>query len=567
MYSMVPEEEPGGGGYAVMIETLGSLWEDFQHLKNIWTASNVGLPLVRFMGGTLIFFQDEYTDYIVEVTTCPPMKDFKYTHADIAPNRALSKRNVIRVPSLRTRRKRKPYKRKHINPPAQLENKWYFQKDVCDIPFVMIKATAVDFKHSYGDPRWQSNNLTLICINTAFIHRHDFKGFAAGIGWFPKADTYLYITKSNQQPSATSQNTEQFIYLGNTKDNKGGKFKNYQQLKSSSITDWGNPFYHDNLEDHITIWAASTPPSGLPNTIDNNTFRKVDEPLFIRVRYNPEKDTGKNNQIYLLSNTVNTGWDPPQNENLVMSGFPLYDMIWGYLDWEEKIHEAQQILQNYMVAIRTDFFSEKLFAYVPVDIEFIEGFSAYKGPDSKIKVTDYDQHWWHPRTKNQLVTLNKLGLSGPGCARPPSDNYLQAQMKYIFRFKWGGCPKTLENPYDPCQQPTWTIPSNLNEGLQIENPSTNPETQIQKFDWRRDYVKESAISRIKEYTDTDELLQIFTDSKHNVRPYKKKATSSETDSETEETEASLQTQIKHLRKQQRLLKQRILQQLNLQNTE
>ena len=89
-------------------------------------------------------------------------------------------------------------------------------------------------------------------------------------------------------------------------------------------------------------------------------------------------------------------------------------------------------------------------------------------------------------------------------------------MKYFFHFKWGGCPKTLEKPYDPCSQPDWTIPRNLYEGLQIENPGTSPETILQSFDWNRDYIKTKAIERIKKHTKTDDSLQIVSESKRSV---------------------------------------------------
>lgn len=561
MYSYVPEEEPGGGCYAVLTHSLGSLWEDFEHLRNIWTVSNAGLPLTRYLGCNLYFYQSEYTDYAVEIFSCLPMKDYKYTHADIAPNRMLLKKNTIKVPSRNTKKRRKPYKKIKVKPPSQFENKWYFQKDICDIPLVMILATAVDFTYPYGKSNWTSNNISLTCLNPNLFQRNDFQGFSATTGYFPRPNTYLYICR-DAQPTATSQ----WGYLGNTKENQGAKLMSIKDLKTSKVQDWGNIFFHDYLNGEDTIYTSTVPPSQLTETNPQQQFQKLTQPLLITVRYNPEKDKGESNQIYLIANSVSTSWDPPQNPNLIFSGFPLYDLIWGYLDWQEKVHEVQKILENYIVVIRTDTFSEQLTSYIPLDQTFIEGFSAYKDEESKIKITDYDKIHWHPRTKNQLKTLNSLGLTGPACPRPHYDNYLQAQMKYIFRFKWGGCPKTLEKPYDPCSQPTWNIPRNINEGIQIQNPSTAPETEIQQFDWRRDYIKQKTIERIKKYTPIDEPLQFSTESRHNVLPenYQTQETSSETESEEEkESQIPLQEQIQQLRKRQRLLKHRILKRLKM----
>nr|UGV42499.1 MAG: ORF1 [TTV-like mini virus] len=568
MYSITPEEEPGGGGYAILVESLGSLWEDFEHLRNIWTTSNAGLPLVKYLGCTLYFYQTEDTDYCVEISRCLPMKDYKYTHADTAPNRMMLKRNTIKIPSRITKRKRKPYKKVRVKPPTQMTNQWYFQKDICDIPLVMVNATAVDLTRPFGSNDWQSNNVTIKCLNPQFWQRNDFQGISATVGYFPKPNTYMYTTGRHETAQTKKITDVQWIYLGNTKDHTMGVLKNASQLKTSSLTDWGNPFMDTYLNpDEASIYLADQPPSGLKTETTNpTTLTLLSDPLIIHCRYNPERDKGENNQIYIVPNTQWTSWDPPTSSNLVLSGFPIYDIMWGYVDWQEKIHEAQKILDNYIFVMTSDVITPKLTAYIPLDDTFITGYSAYKTPDSHTKITNYDKQHWQPRVKNQLDIMNTIALTGQSCPRAYSDKYLQAQMGYIFYFKWGGCPKTLEKPYDPCSQPTWNIPRNLSQTIQIENPGQNPETQLQNFDWRRDYVKESAIERIKKHTGTDEPLQLFTESRHNVPPQfqlqETSSSSSETETE-EETEAPLQTQILNLRKQQHKLKRRILKRLKV----
>lgn len=568
MYSITPEEEPGGGGYAVLIESLGSLWEDFEHLRNIWTHSNAGLPLVRYYGCTLYFYQSEHTDYVVEIKHCLPMKDYQYTHADTSPNRMLLKRYTIKVPSRQTRKKRKPYKKVRVPPPSQMTNKWYFQKDICNIPLVMVLASACSFTKPFGSDNWQSNNLTLICLDTTFWQRNNFNNVSATVGYFPKPNFYLY-TDGHHYNLSEKKPTRNLIYLGNTDDNRPGVAKSYSELKNSKKDDWGNPFYHNYLNpEEVTIWSSQYPPSQLPNTaVQDDTFQQVTTPYFIKCRYNPEKDKGTNNLLYMVSNIQDTTWTPPENPHINMSGLPLYDIIFGYIDWNEKIHEVQQILNTQIIVFRSDCITPKLPQYVVIDREFIDGFSAYKTSESTTQVTDYDKQHWHPRSKNQLRTLNKMALCGQHSPHYNYETYLQAQMGYNFKFKWGGCPKTLEKPYDPCSQPDWIIPSNITQGLQIQNPETNPATELYKFDWRRDFIKKTAIQRIKNNEPLDELLQLFTESRHNADPlaYPPQTSSSETETEEEkEEQTSLQTQIQQLRKQQRKLKHRILFQLTQQ---
>nr|UPW35055.1 ORF1 [Torque teno mini virus 10] len=567
MYSTTPDGEPGGGGYAILTESLGSLWEDFEHLRNIWTVSNAGLPLVKYYGCTLYFHQSETTDYIVEIFRCLPMKDYKYTHADTAPNRMMLKKHTIKVPSRQTRKKRRPFKRVRVPPPSQFQTKWYFQKDICNIPLVMVLATSCDFKYPFGKTDWLSNNITLTCLNPQLFQNTDFQGFSATSGYFPKPNVYMYATHSTSTSPPTKDTP--LVYLGNTKDNQPGTPKKGEELKKSTVADWGNPFYHDNmdLQSH-TIWLTTQPPHNL-DTVNwgNNHFVELSEPLTIDVRYNPERDTGQNTQIYLKENTRNVGWEPPQNPNLIFSGFPLFDITWGYLDWIEKVHEITNINDNYIFVIKCDYMLPKLTAYIPLDRSFLDGFGPYRDESSRPPVKPYDHIRWYPRVKNQLQIYNTIACTGPGCARSSYDHYLQAKMSYIFHFKWGGCPKTLEKPYDPCSQPNWIIPSNLNETVPFENPGKAPETQLQSFDWRRDWVKQTAIERIKKYTEPDEPLQLPTGTSRDVPAYfqKQTETSSESSSETEEEEETpLQKQIHKLRKRQRLLKRHILKRLKLQ---
>lgn len=567
MYSTVPEYEPGGGGYAVLIESLGSLWEDFEHLRNIWTSSNTGLPLVRYEGVTLYFYQSRNTDYVVEINRCLPMKDFKYTHADTCPNRMLLKKHTIKIPSLETRKRRKPYKRVKVKPPPQFENKWYFQKDICNIPLIMVTATACDLTQPYGAANWESNNITIKCLNPQLVQRNNFLEFPATSGWFPKPNTYFYTSDTTSALGPTIN--DKLCYLGNTKDYTQGQLMTPNELKNSKITDWGNPFHHHNLDlESTTWWTTTQPPSGL-NYVhwENNHFVKLTDPIIINCRYNPEKDKGVNDMIYLKEITAPTGWDPPANPNLIFEGFPLFDITWGYIDWQDKLHDVQNILDKHIIVLKSDVITPKLTHYIPLNETFIEGYSAYRGEEhaQNNRVTDYDHFHWHPRTKNQVEILNQIAMTGPGCPRSVYKTYLQAQMQYVFHFRWGGCPRTLEKPYDPCSQPDWIIPRNFYESLQKQNPGENPETFLQKFDWRRDYIKQSAIQRIKEHTETDDPLQFSTGSKRDVPAmyYKPEtSSSSETETETEEEQTTpLQTQIQHLRKQQQRLKRRILKRL------
>nr|UGV42541.1 MAG: ORF1 [TTV-like mini virus] len=551
IYSYVPPEEPGGGGWTLMIETLGSLWEDWEHLKNVWTSSNAALPLVRYVGTTVIFWQSPYTDYIVQVDNCWPLIDTKYKHADSAPNRMLLKRNVIKVPSLETKRKRKPFKKVFIPPPAQMLNKWYFQKHICNIPLFMLTAVSCDFRYPFCGSACKSNNLTLRCLNIQFFQLQNFDQYVDTVGYIPKSGTYMY---SHSGYPDDKPKKETLIYLGNTKQNTPGrKATSGKDYKCPEF--WGNPFWHQYLDGSLPVYTSQHSPQSLTESEIPNLTKMADV-YFETFRYNPERDKGTGNRIYLVENFRNTGWNPPTNVNLILEDYPLYDICWGYTDWIDKLHDIQDIQQHYIFVIQTDCFNEKRQAYVPIDQFFLTGHGPYEAP-----ITPYDQNHWHPKLRFQNKSVNDICLTGPGCTRPPFGNYIQAKMTYKVHVKWGGCPKTLEQPYDPCSQPDWTVPSNLTERLQIQNPETDPQTELQEWDWRRDFITDTALKRIKEYSPPSKTVQLFTGSNRDPPILHEAQQTSDEDSETQEDETPIPAQIRKLKQQQRLLKHRILQRL------
>jgi len=533
-----------------MIESLSSLWEDWQHLKNYWTTSNAGLPLVRYNGVTFYFFQSPYTDYIVNVIRCFPMTDTELMHADSAPSRMLLKRKAIRVPSLETRKKRKPYKKVRVRPPAQMQNKWYFQRDICNIPLVMLQATAVDFRYSFAPSSAQSNNVTLTCLNIALFQNSNFDEPSVTQGYFPKPGTYLYSTKNRIITDVKNLQFEEIIYLGNTKDRTLGKDS------SDTFANWGNPFMPEYIHGERPVFTNQVKLTNLNYKTNQHNNQNLEEPYFFTVRYNPENDTGEHNTIFIQNNFQQTSWHRPQNPDLILEGFPLYDMIWGYLDWQRKLQKTQDISNKYIAVIQTDQFDDKKNYYVVIDPKFLDGHNPYETP-----LTNYNKSHWNICTRIQEKPLNDICLSGPGAPRPAFGNYMQAKLHYRFHFKWGGCPKTLEKPYDPCSQPAWNIPRNLDATIQIQNPNTPPETELQKWDWRRDYITSKAIQRIKQYETPDETLPISTGTNKDP-PLLQQTKTPEISSEEEEEETpSLQNQINQLKRQQHLLKQRILHRL------
>uniref|UniRef100_A0AAU7STV5 Capsid protein n=1 Tax=Betatorquevirus 004D TaxID=3163406 RepID=A0AAU7STV5_9VIRU len=577
-YSYVPELYPGGGGWSLLVHSLGSLYEDYQHLHNVWTTSNAGMPLVRFLGVEFKFYQDLYTDYCVIYDNCWPLVDTPYTHANSCPSQMLQRKNKIIVPSKMTQNRKKPYKRCFVKPPTQMLNRWYFQRDICDTPLNMLTATAISLSKPFCDPKARSNNITVYCLNPHRFRNPNFQNPPITTGYSPfTADNLADHPKMYLYASHTLINKKKelqtLVPLCNTKDNKAGAMLSHLLKPSkdnNKFENWGNPFYRLNFwgEDNLIYQSKYGPTSTEVNdwvktysTSDENISSEVTLMVGYNLyacRYNPERDTGEGNMCYLLNNSSAASLEPPSNKNLIFEGFPLYILLWGWTDFIKKLKQTVDIDKNYFLVVKSPFFEEKLPYYIFIDDDFRDGFEPYT-PHDKDNAQQYispnNNSHWYPKYLFQTQSVEKICRSGPACTRPNNDNYLQAFYKYKFYFKWGGCPKQLAKAYDPCLQSKWPTPDNITPGLEISNPNEPPQTHIYDWDWEEDYVKEKALQRIRVYTESPKQILFLTDSKQNPKPLQIKEKKEESENE-EETQLLLQLHnIRHQRKQLELLLQ------------
>nr|UJI58611.1 ORF1 [Anelloviridae sp.] len=576
--STVSPNVPGGGGWSLQVFSLENLYDDFLKLKNVWTKSNAGLPLVRFLGSKFKFYQSNSTDYIVNYDRCWPMKDTPIKHADSSPAGMFLKKNKITVPSRKTQLRKKPYKVKYIKPPAQMLNKWYFQQDLCKIPLLMLTTTSVSLRYPYCYANSKSNNISIHCLNTLLFQKPNFQNFPTTSGYSPKTgeyadhhdpplfDAYLYAYHNpNPHPSQQSItvtkdniNSLGLKFLGNTKTFDPGI--NISQNWVNEPKSWGNPFFNTHLDidtteilfsDMKAIDASNLAKGSLTKTF----YLTKTDPLYYEYRYNPDTDTGSNNKVWLVSNSSTHKWDPPDNKNLIFEGFPLYILLWGWPDWIKKAKQVVDPDENYILVIQTDqFHGKKLPYYVMLDYTFIEGTNPYEEgtPEHIPAPSEYNINHWYPKLEFQLQSIEKICQSGPGCSRPMNKEYLQAYCKYEFYFKWGGCPKELQKAYDPCLQPKWTTPDNIPGRLTIQNPNTDPKTEIYFWDWDSDYITEECISRVKQYTEINRATLSISD--NSAQP-KTKKTSPQDQSPTKEEKKKLQQQLNLLQQQRQQLQQ------------
>ncbi len=565
MNSYTPEYWDGGGGWSQIKFSLDSLWEQRQLVRNTWTKSNIAMPLCRYYGCIMKFYKQYDISYIVHYENCLPMVDTEQKHTNAQPSAMLMYKQKIIVPSKKLSKNKKPYIKKFIKPPPQLENKWYFQRDFCKVGLVMLTTTAIDLDRFYLNPQSRSNSITLYCLNTTIFTNRNFQQTDLGTEvWSPKPNYYMYGLQNGHQNIATTSR-KYLTYLGQTQRLTPGipimdtTWNTYSQ-QNQRLENFGNPLHYNYLSGHSRIVVTTTKPSEFLSDSNRNTnigtaATEMQQPIIVTCRYTPNKDNGIGNEIYLLKNTrKETGWDAPTDTQLQINGYPLWLGLWGWPDWQKKIHIAQQQELNYILVFKTDKIDQKLPAYVPLDYNFTIGHSPYE-PD--VPALPEDVAHWYPRMKYQNESINNICTTGPGVIKTKTTS-IEAHVYYKFLFKWGGCPKDLENMQDPCQQPVYPIPNNQPERLEIQDPKTPPEYELYSFDFKRDIITGPASKRLKK--DFSSETSPFADSAMSATPVKAQET--QESSTEEETETPILEQLQQQRKLQHKLKRRIKQLIN-----
>nr|UGV37310.1 MAG: ORF1 [TTV-like mini virus] len=561
--SYVPPHEPGGGGWSIQQLTLGNLFTQNQYIMNYWTQSNKGYPLCRLTGIKITLFRQPHTDYIFHYNLEDPFTINKYTYPSYHPFKMLNYNKRIFVPSYDTApHKKRPYKKRKLKLPKKLTNQWYFQQQFSNIPLIRFFSTAVDVMPLFIPPHAKNNNITLKCLNTRFFQHPAFQYHGRSTtGFSPKSGggEYIYGMPGYEIGQETPQ-IQSTIFLGNSMHNVDGQALQFTSTYQAYTEDkWGNPFYFEYLNmDTLTYVTSNTIEkqyTNKTNKVDKNHIKT--EPYIIDVRYNPNKDKGTGNIAYFL-NTYDINqrnWDPPKDPDLIIQGFPLWLMLWGFEEYIRKLGKISKLDENGILVIRSLAFSDTLPAYVILNETFINGQGPYGVPHAEISA--YHNSHWYPRFQFQKEALEEILITGPAVCHPPKDNSIQAHIKYDFFFKWGGNPARMETLADPNSQPIEPTPNIQLTTNEIICPTSNPADLLYTWDIRRDLLTTTAAERIKQIPINEQYVLTDGTSTSTDIPIKTQKTQEET--ATEKEKETLLRQLNLIQQYNQQLQQRFRQ--------
>nr|UGV36439.1 MAG: ORF1 [TTV-like mini virus] len=508
--SFAPEHQPSGGGWSLQQLTLSNLYFQNCMLMNWWTRSNQGLNLVRILGSKVTLFRQQNIDYIFCYLPEEPPTITKYFYPSLHPIKLLTSKNKIIIPSFKTQpHKRKPYKTIKIRPPREMIDKWYFQQHVSDYPILKFAVTSCDLSSMFLAHNTPNNNITLHCLNTNFFKSPNFQY----TNEYKYANNVTLWGLENGQHILKDNYIKDCIYLGYPHINDPGDPINNNTMTTYGKNHWGNPFYwkylHGLQTTFITNQSLNYMITHKEQKLSTITTTIKTEPLIIKLRYNPDKDKGTGNRLYWVPNSVatKTNWDPPSDPSLIIEGFPMWIMLWGWADYTARTGAATDLNNNWILVFNCSYLNEKLPYIVILNETFINGQGPYDVTTEEISVRDSNH--WYPKFEFQKEALNDIINTGPGVCKLESQKSAAAHMKYMVSLKWGGNPAEMEKVYDPQTQPIYPNPSDQLLRHEIDDPKRSITQMLYTWDTRRDFITQSAQKRITTNTDDDDFM--FTD--------------------------------------------------------
>nr|UHK05098.1 MAG: ORF1 [Torque teno midi virus] len=459
---------PYGGGFGVENYTLKYLYEEYRFKNNIWTHTNIGKDLCRYLFCKFTFYRHDFTDFIVAYDRQPPHTISKYTFPSCHPQQMLLEKNKKIILSHLSKTNGKYKVTMKVRPPKQMITKWFFTKPFSEFSLVLLKATSCNFRHAYMAGKSPNRCITIKSLNLIFY---------ANSNWAVKHSPGSYYLPYTGIPNTLTLTQPNGSTIQST-------------MTSEKATTYDEGYFSKRFLQAIKVSTSTTQTAAIP---------------VIAGRYNPSEDTGEGNLIYITS-TLTEGWDPPRvDKNLLLENMPLWLGLYGLYSYIKTTKPLDFLEQAVVVvkskAIRCDPAIGGCDRYVIIDQPWIDGKKPYDLP-----ISAFEKRYWYPSMYWQHSTLNAIVESGPYTCKYSEETYSNWELKYKynFYFKWGG-PQLPENEVkNPQQLQEYAVPDTIQSRIQITNPQKqSTETLIHPWDIRRGIIKQSALKRMYEHLETD----------------------------------------------------------------
>lgn len=484
-FKYVPPKTPYGGGFGAEKFTLNYLYEEYTFHNNIWTTTNLYKDLCRYLYCKIIFFRHPDTDFIINYSRQPPWELSKYTYPSCHPHQMLLDKHKVVVFSQASKPHGKYKYKVKIKPPKQLITKWFFTKPFSNYGLLFLKGSALNLRYSYLSASNENMLVNISSLNPSWYINTDWAR--------ARQDTQGYLPQNNMKRDVT--------YTNRT---KGGGTTSTKVKESTFSTYAGSVSYEEGWFNKNFLRAIE---------LQSPTGTKLGQLPLNYGRYNPTRDKGPGNKIYIIS-TIADGWGPPTTDkNVLLEDIPLWLGLYGYVSYLETI-KPPDWLKSSLIVLESDAIYHSgtpvpSTKWAPIDSVYIDGNKPY---DQIITPTEKTR--WYPNYKWQLQTLNAIVECGPYIQQYSEEKNSTWELKYHydFYFKWGGPQVPGQDIKNPQDLNTYDVPDKFSGRIQIANPAKQaPETILQPWDYRRGQLKETALKRMLQHLETDSEFEYFTE--------------------------------------------------------
>lgn len=438
--------------------TLKYLYHEFKAKNNIWTTSNDYWDLCRYTGCRFSMYRHPETDFILAYDIQPPFTINKYTYMMCHPHFLLQRKHKKIILSTATNPKGKLVTKLKIKPPKQLVTKWFFQEDFSKYGLLTLIASACNFRYPWLGCCNENQIITLYYISPDFykdtdwaqnrIETDSYKPYQG----IPETLTFKYFNLQDKPEQVTTSHAD---FLTNAK----------------SIS-WETGWFRWQILRAYEIIQGGTKQGMLPTGV---------------LRYNPVRDTGQGNKIWLTP--INAGhWNVTKQDDLVLEGFPLWAMLYGFTSYVKQVLKDPIYFNQYMLVIespalfRVSGISTKTF-YPILDPTFMKGQLPSKETPKFVST-----HAWYPNLTRQLQAIADIVNCGPLTPKydQTKNSTWQLNYTYSFYFKWGGSLPPNQDPENPETKPKYEVPDTIIQAIQAADPDKQKYKQIFKsWDYRR----------------------------------------------------------------------------------
>ena len=347
--------------------------------------------------------------------------------------------------------------------------KWFFQHQFSVAPLLQLSAAAANLQYAHMGCCNKNTIVSFYAINPSFYKNGawaQYKGETTPYLPYPGIFTHLYFWDTWDWPNddLTGPTYTQFV--------------NQHSIQVSTNT------YADSVSYDKGFFSSRVISAKLITTELKKQTHIAQLPL-IQCRYNPAKDTGVGNTIWLHSNITNDYSKPTRDKTLIIQGLPLWMLLYGWLSYVQQVRKAPDFFISYTLCMESPAIDisrtpEPVTTIIPIDLTFTQGKPPY-GQD----LSQYDTNHWYPSVYNQTEIINGIVTAGPYVPKYSQTRNSTWELHTFYEFFLSGEVQRSQNsqwqiqPSNPFMMPSINSMQQYKSGTQANkylNPLYTPGT-------------------------------------------------------------------------------------------